>query len=476
MILRGKRAAAQGDGGGKRRFKSLSGRRVSFAPDDELETMHLFTDKKTPSPLPQQQAGTQPLGELQNLVHGTPSQQGAPQAAARQPRFDSSHSPVFGAGGKGGAAAAAAASPGGPFSPTMSMEITNDTIQQEAAAIAAAADAAARGTPSRFRGAGGGGDDDMSLTLDGGAPGGAAGAGYDGTGTFNITDNVPGLSTLVEEDEEAFAVESAGGNDGTAEMDLTGLTGGAGFAPAAPRAGLPSPSPGRYNTRRSSRGDADAHVGAAAAAATPVGADAAAAAVTPGSSRRRSGARSAAAAGSVSPMIMFTPPSATRTTPAHGRASAAKSPAPAASAAARAPASVSPSPLRRSARRSAGQAASPLPAALQAVQEAEEEHVPLSDSHEQDAAQDEPREKMQEEGLEEQLEGQEEGEQEGEQGEEQEEEPGPTARAPSPLALSPVATEQTVDTSALRDKWGFVPGDDENTMNLELDRHGPPCC
>jgi hypothetical protein len=43
QILRGKRAAAQGDGGGKRRFKSLSGRRVSFAPDDELETMHLFT-------------------------------------------------------------------------------------------------------------------------------------------------------------------------------------------------------------------------------------------------------------------------------------------------------------------------------------------------------------------------------------------------------------------------------------------------
>jgi hypothetical protein len=43
QILRGKRAASQEGGGGKRRAKSLGGRRVSFAPDDELETMHLFT-------------------------------------------------------------------------------------------------------------------------------------------------------------------------------------------------------------------------------------------------------------------------------------------------------------------------------------------------------------------------------------------------------------------------------------------------
>lgn len=42
QILRGKRAVSQEGGGGKRRAKSFGGRRVSFAPDDELETMHLF--------------------------------------------------------------------------------------------------------------------------------------------------------------------------------------------------------------------------------------------------------------------------------------------------------------------------------------------------------------------------------------------------------------------------------------------------
>ncbi|KAI8473292.1 MAG: hypothetical protein J3K34DRAFT_519130 [Monoraphidium minutum] len=342
-ILRGKRAVAQDNaGGGKRRFKSLSGRRVSFAPDDELETMHLFTDKNTPSPLPHQQPDAQPLGELQNLVHaggaaGTP-------AGQRQPRFDASASPGF---GKGGAAAAAASPGGAPFSPTMSMELTNDAIQQEAAAAAAAA--AARGGGDAARG-----DDDMSLTLDVsggvGAPGGGLGGGALDTATFNITENVPGLSTLVEEDEEEdFAADGAGafafapggaapelGGDATAEMDLTGLSGFGGGAATPARAGLPSPSPGRYNTRRSSRADSAAapEAPAEAGAATPAGgrrrssvaaAEAPAAspapAATPGGSRRRSSV--AAAEPSVASPAPATTPSGSRR-----RSSVAAAPAP----------------------------------------------------------------------------------------------------------------------------------------------------
>ena len=46
QILRGKRAASQDAAGAKRRARSLGGRRVSFAPDDELETMHLFTVRR----------------------------------------------------------------------------------------------------------------------------------------------------------------------------------------------------------------------------------------------------------------------------------------------------------------------------------------------------------------------------------------------------------------------------------------------
>jgi hypothetical protein len=47
QILRGKRAASEQAAGAaamakQRRARSLGGRRVSFAPDDELETMHLF--------------------------------------------------------------------------------------------------------------------------------------------------------------------------------------------------------------------------------------------------------------------------------------------------------------------------------------------------------------------------------------------------------------------------------------------------
>lgn len=434
-------------------------------------------------------------------VHGQQQQDAHIWSEKPLPRFEFSQSPGF-------APAAAAASPGGPFSP-MSMELTNDTLQQDAAAAAAAA-AAARGTPSGRRAAA---DNDISLTLD---ASGAVG-GVDGTGTFNITDNVPGLSTLVEEDEEAFAAELAGnaaskepadvagaaggeagaaeGGDATAEMDLTGLTsasglGAASCAQATPRsAGLPSPSPGRYHTRRSSRGDA---TGAAdAPLSTPV-------AVTPTAGGRSGGAR---AAESISPMIMLSPPSTAKVTPARrgsrarGSSAGAGCKSPGALALV-SPASVSPSPLRRSARLSAGKSPSPLPIALRPVPE--EEAAPGEGAA--DLCYDGERQEMQLEGEEQQ--------------EQQRDADDVTEALPSPLPLSPVATEvvgptagaagarrssvgggrrlslrstgagrrmrgssfgitqQTVDTAALRDKWGFVPGDDDNTMALELDRHG----
>jgi hypothetical protein len=84
----------------------------------------------------------------------------------------------------------------------MSMELTNDTLQQ------------AGGVP--FLGAAANDTDSFSFH------------GFNQTkeGTHNITDNVPGLSTLVEEDEEAFAAaarDSGGQQDD--EMELTGATG-----------------------------------------------------------------------------------------------------------------------------------------------------------------------------------------------------------------------------------------------------------
>lgn len=97
------------------------------------------------------------------------------------------------------------------FSP-MSMELTNDTLQERLA----------EGVVVPFDLSG---HDTDSLNLNSLPP-------LKEGGTQNITDNVPGLSTLVEEDEEA-ALEAtdaaaAGGledDDGT-NMDLTGTTGG----------------------------------------------------------------------------------------------------------------------------------------------------------------------------------------------------------------------------------------------------------
>ncbi|GBF91718.1 hypothetical protein Rsub_04022 [Raphidocelis subcapitata] len=530
-ILRAKRAAGQEAGGGKRRAKSFGGRRVSFAPDDELETMHLFTDKNTPSPLPNQQqlAGgdTQPLGELQNLVHASMQSVAAAGAgfgafdkpdAPAQPRFES-QSPAFTASGGAGAAAGAAS----PFSP-VSMDITNDTLQQDAAAAAAAAARAP--------------DADLSLTFDGGA--GGLGLG-DGTGTFNITDHVPGLSTLIEEDEEAFAADGHGspegvveddddeggggaGPDATAEMELTGVTAlPEGFEPTRAIT-LPSPSPARYNTRRSSaRGVGDAGAAEAAAAVTPASAarggrrssartsgaglpafgdlinlstptSVVKAAVTPTRSAAKSPAPSAAAspapqaatppeaaAPPASPLPAKSPArSAAKSAAGSAAKSAPKSPA---RSTAKSPASVakpavSPSPLRRrSSRLSTGAPPSPLPTALQ-LPEAEA-GAEYDGAH---AASDAAPEADAPAAME-----------EADAVAEAEAEAPPARAPPSPLALSPVAEmddegastgrratgsslgglsagQPTVDTATLRDKWGFVPGDDDNTMALEL--HG----
>lgn len=97
----------------------------------------------------------------------------------------------------GGDAYASLASPGVP-SP-MSMELTNDTLQTAAAAAAAAGSSA----------------HDMALF-------------GVGESTHNITDSVPGLSTLVEEDEEELVYGGSPGGGGSPsgdEMELTGATG-----------------------------------------------------------------------------------------------------------------------------------------------------------------------------------------------------------------------------------------------------------
>jgi hypothetical protein len=87
----------------------------------------------------------------------------------------------------------------------MSMELTNDTLQQQAALGM---------VPF---GANENENDSFPLHPY------AAGAGAAGfkDGTHNITDNVPGLSTLVEEDEEEVYNDSSA--DGSA-MELTGNT------------------------------------------------------------------------------------------------------------------------------------------------------------------------------------------------------------------------------------------------------------
>lgn len=95
-------------------------------------------------------------------------------------------------------------SPG--FSP-MSMELTNDTLQMQQ-----------DGGSMPFMMASTADNDSLTLSA---APG--------KDGILNITESLPGLSTLVEEDEEAYmeSADTAGqpDNDGTA-MELTGMTAG----------------------------------------------------------------------------------------------------------------------------------------------------------------------------------------------------------------------------------------------------------
>jgi hypothetical protein len=83
----------------------------------------------------------------------------------------------------------------------MSMELTNDTLQQQAALGM---------VPF-------GASENDSFPLH---PYAAGAAGFKDA-THNITDNVPGLSTLVEEDEEEVYNDSSA--DGSA-MELTGNT------------------------------------------------------------------------------------------------------------------------------------------------------------------------------------------------------------------------------------------------------------
>jgi hypothetical protein len=85
----------------------------------------------------------------------------------------------------------------------MSMELTNDTLQQQAALGM---------VPF-------GASENDSFPLHPYAAGSGA-AGFKDA-THNITDNVPGLSTLVEEDEEEVYNDSSA--DGSA-MELTGNT------------------------------------------------------------------------------------------------------------------------------------------------------------------------------------------------------------------------------------------------------------
>lgn len=101
-------------------------------------------------------------------------------------------------------APAACAPPASPACSTMSMELTGDTMDQRRQVLAAA----------------GGLDESDSLPL---PP-------FQHSSMHNITDNIPGLSTLIEEDEEGDAAAAAAsgsdaGQDQTMEMDLTGTTG-----------------------------------------------------------------------------------------------------------------------------------------------------------------------------------------------------------------------------------------------------------
>lgn len=239
QILR-KRAAQDEQMQRRRSLRAKGGRRVSFAPDDELETRHLFkmvrqlggpcsNTRQLPgsilqclvcelalatqlihdvvaayaivclqdnqSPLPSQD--TQPLAELvQNHMH--PPQYEMPAnlwhpekpAAGIVQAFNSAEEQFVMQ-----SPAMPAQSPGltGGLSP-MSMELTNDTLQQTGSLPFMAA------------------ENNSGLIQHGSA--GLRDA------THNITDNVPCLSTLVEEDEDELYNDTSTNDDSA--MELTG--------------------------------------------------------------------------------------------------------------------------------------------------------------------------------------------------------------------------------------------------------------
>ena len=198
QILKRKLAAEEAQQ--RRRSLRQKGRRVSFAPDEELETMHLYPVQVC------RQAGSFALGCAEFLSQecilqdkGSPvlSQEAQPfseQNLNRQQEPSFNPWPAKQTHAYGGE--------GSPMLSPMSMELTNDTLQQ------------AGGMP--FLGAAGNDTDSFSFH------------GFNQTkeGTHNITDNVPGLSTLVEEDEEAFAAAARDSSyQEDDEMELTGATG-----------------------------------------------------------------------------------------------------------------------------------------------------------------------------------------------------------------------------------------------------------
>eukprot|EP00775_Hariotina_reticulata_P001252 gene1252-1592_t len=191
----------------RRSLRAAKGRRVSFAPDEDLETMHLFK-RDGDSPLPPQD--TQPLAELvQNSMHHSGQQLHSElmpsmwtdkqhtldqRLSGTEPPHPTDHYML---------------SPG--MSP-MSMDLTNDTLQQQVAAPFGSNENDSF-TFSNYGALG----SDMGVAAGGGLIGGF-GAVKDGT--QNITDKVPGLSTLVEEDEEQLYETSSEG----VAMELTGNT------------------------------------------------------------------------------------------------------------------------------------------------------------------------------------------------------------------------------------------------------------
>lgn len=223
QILRTKRVSKENDESKAAKRNKLATRRVSFAPDDELETRHLYSPKvracwrqdgscsvclavpsahagltmctsaswcSTPCMVPAQlqDRAAAALAAARDLAdaNGAIGPAGQLQTATASPRQDLfAFKPPFGAGaGAGGGPPPA--SPGDMLmlmSP-LSMDLTNNTFQQHMG-----------GLTNQLQGYGAG--TGAGPAYDGGL-GPTGGADY----TRNITLNVPNLATLVEEDEE----------------------------------------------------------------------------------------------------------------------------------------------------------------------------------------------------------------------------------------------------------------------------------